>query len=307
MRRLFLIVLLSHGLCWGQLPDPPEVAALPAWPADGKIPPSLENKHIFHDLETGEIVVSYPTPNDPGHRTTFRFWLANRVDPAVSVEIAVPGPNLYSYTYAVRNGSRAQTPIRSWSIIGPSDDPQLQILHPEWRISNGRNPVARQALVPGVANGARLSWSNWTDSLMIGGVARGFQLISTFRPGLTTAYAGGDGLLKVPADLTDEVDQELPIFEQISVWNRPALAIGPRFPPSMARGEIASHFRDELQAVIRAGTLDGRSPYLRALIAGLESSIKSGEEPKITVQPRPGVEAQVAQALHVALGNNGTP
>src|SRR5258708_16991891 len=74
---LFTIVfeLVACGLCVGQLADPPEIAALPAWPTDGKIPSNLEKQHVFRDLTTGEIVVSYPSPGAEGRRTTFRFWL----------------------------------------------------------------------------------------------------------------------------------------------------------------------------------------------------------------------------------------
>jgi hypothetical protein len=305
VKRLFLILVFVRGLCSAQLVDPPEVAALPAWPADGKLPPSLEKKHIFHDLATGEIVVSYPSPAEPGHRTTFRFWLPNRVEPVISVEVAATEPKLYSYTYTLHNGPNAQTPIRSWSVVGPPNDPQLQISHPEWRGVNGQSLAAPQAMVPGVSNGAHLFWSNWTDSLGIGGTAKGFQLVSSYRPGLSTAYAMGDGVLKVPADLTDEVEQELPPFQRAQIWSRPALTIGPRFPPSMSRGEIASHFRDELLAVIGMGALDGRSAYFRELIAGLANSIASGIEPKVNAQPRPGMEREVAQAVHVALSPDG--
>jgi hypothetical protein len=283
--------------------DPAEVAALPEWPTDGKISAKLKMHFVFRDDRTGEIVVSYIEPSDQSRRTTFRYSLANRVDPHATVDIGKNSEKLYTFRYRLLNGPNAKTPIILWNIVGPISDEQLTISHPTWHGINGATtPVAPQALLKGEGLGAFLMWGGPSKSIPPGAEVAGFEILSSFRPGLTTAYAIGEGHIVSPGEVPEEAVQQLIPLERPAVNWKPFLTIGPRFGPGITQRQIVQKYQIEISDLMTRRVLDS-SPYLVEVRAALSKSVLSGllEGWPITAAPQSSFEKSLAKALDFSL------
>jgi hypothetical protein len=287
-----------------QFKDPVEVQALPEWPIRGIVPGKPEKQFVFRDDRASEIVVSYPEPSDPGRATTFRFRLANRVDPQIAVELGRNSENLYSYRYRLANSPNAKTPIIMWNIVAPAAGPQLTMSHPTWRGINGAaSRVAPQALLKDEELGVFLMWSGAEKSIAPGAEVKDFEILTSARPGLTTAYAVGEGGIVSPGEVPEEVVQQLIPLEKPSVMWKPFLAVGPRFGPDVPQNQIVRRYQVEITDLMSRGVLDPSSPYLIELRMALSKSAVSGrpEGFPIAAAPRSPFEKSLAKALDLSL------
>lgn len=224
-------------------------------------------QYVFRDLDN-EIVVSYPHPE--GRIITFRFWLPNRVEPQIAASVARTesrSQTTFTYTYKLRNGSNAVTAIKRWSVVGPVSE-DLTVEHPVWRSLKSRSSVAPQALVPQAGRGAYIAWrAANAPYLAPEEEMTDFKISSRFSPGLTTAYARGEGLIEEPGpgELPEEVVQQLIPLQRAPVWQKPAITIGPRFAPGTSPEAILRAFSADVADLIQEGLLSAESPYVQEL------------------------------------------
>jgi hypothetical protein len=203
---------------------------------------------------------------------TFRFWIPNRVEPHVTASVRRESGSqpaflyIYTYTYSLRNGPGAATAIRNWSIVGPVNEPDLWIEHPVWRGQNARGGAAPQALLSQAGNGAYLSWRPVAAALLAPEEELAdFRIRSSYSPGLTTAYARGEGHIKAPGELPEEAIQRLIPLQRAPTWRKPVITIGPRFAPGTSLEAIVSAFRADVADLVREGLLSPDSPYVQEL------------------------------------------
>ncbi len=304
MRRatvtLEVVLLIIGGRSSAQTVVPQEIAALPVWP-ESNLPPALDKHFVFRDLRTGQIVVTYLDPSDRNHKQVmFRFWLQNRVDPQCTAAIRRDSEGLYVFSYALANGTRAATPIWSWNLVAPSDDPMAKISHPVWRgTNNSVTPLAHQTLLNDRGLAAYYSWMGSAAPIAPGARQDHFDVISSFRPGLTTAYAIGDGGIRAPGEIPEDAVQQLIPLERPQVMYRPFLTIGPRFSPDLPLSQVAKLLRDDLRSALKRGLLDSNSPFLRALEIALAQSAETGAVPAIPPELAPDsiIERDLAHAI----------
>jgi hypothetical protein len=251
-----------------------EVEALPVWAGEDAAAATRPRQYVFRDVND-EIVVSYPDPFTPGHTETFRFWLANRVDPQITASVtrnAEGGDIVFTYTYILRNGSSAATAIWNWSVVGSANQ-DATVSHPVWRGIKSRKPEAPQALLPSVAAGTLHDWIGTDTPIRPGAEARDFAIRSKFAPGLTTAYAAGQGAIIVsPTGLPEEVEKQFLPLETPPVWQKPTITIGPRFAPGTPLRAIIEAFRKDVADLVREGSLSVTSPYIQELQQVLTSA-----------------------------------
>jgi len=235
------------------LSDPAEVKTLPVWPADGKPSPAA-GQFVFRDSATGEIVVSYPALDNANRRVTFRFWLQNRVEPQVFIQLSRNAESLYVYRYELANGASAKTPTWAWDVVGPGNDPNIAITHPVWDGTNFQDPVAPQALLKTAKQAAFLSWAGVSTPIAPGSKVPDFQIISGYKPGFTTAYATGNGGINAPDELTEQVAEQLLPLQRVSGNEK---AVSDHRPTIRSTGFLSrhrSHLSGGYPRLVRTGT-----------------------------------------------------
>ena len=303
---LFLVLAALAPAQGQQVRRPAAVEALPVWAGEeAAATPPLQ--YVFRD-RGDEIVVAYPDPRAAaeGRMVTFRFWLPNRVEPHVTASVRKESGSLpaFLYTYSLRNGPGAATAIRRWSIVGPVNERDLEIEHPVWRGRMARGAAAPQALLPQTGNGAYLSWMPVdAPPLAPGEELADFRIRSTFSPGLTTAYALGEGLIEASDELPVEASQRLIPLQRAPTWRKPFVTIGPRFPPGTSLEAIVSAFRADVAGLVQEGLLSPDSPYnqeLQQMFSGRSDDIKD-EILKRGPVPATAFETELESALRLAV------
>jgi hypothetical protein len=301
---LLLAAVASACPADGQVQTPAEVRALPPWAGEEAAARSLPPHYVFRDAN-GQIVVSYPHPDNPGRRITYRFWLPNRVDPHIGASVAKreeSGQSIFTYTYKLRNGASAASAILQWSVVGPANQ-ELTVGHPIWKSYNARVPVAPQALLPDAPVGAFEVWSAVDVPQLSAGTELGdFTLHSRFSPGLTTAYASGEGVLEEPeGEFPEAVIQELIPLQRPHVWQRPVVTIGPRFAPGAPLPAILEGFRKDVASLIKQGLLSSESSYvqeLQGVLGGTGSTVPAVLRRKAS--PQSPIEKDLDSALRMS-------
>jgi hypothetical protein len=238
-----------------------------------------------------------PDPAQPDHWITYRFGLQSRVAPHILASVARLENGAFQYRYTVRNGPSAATAIWKWSVIGPVNTGAV-LTHPAWHGADATTKGASQFLLPDAPTGGFLSWvrGDWPP-IQPGGESEGFQIVSRFGPGLTTAYACGDGgLLNLPAEFTKEVEDQVIPLERPHVMRKPALTIGPRFAPNSSPDAIRRAYRADLDSLIGEHLVDASSAYIHELRQSL-----SGQPASIKSKPGTELEKEIDRALRVAL------
>lgn len=303
--RAALALLFLAGNCYPQHSDPPEVRALPLWQADEDRAKQMAGHFVFRTATPGEIVVSFPDRSRPEGRVTYFLWLQNRVDPQVKVTVSLSSEGLYVYMYELTNGPDAKTPIWYWDVVGPGWDPSLTIHHPVWSGTNFRDPIAPQTLLEGTPNGSYLGWMGGPEKVAPGTTTSGFVIVSSYRPGLTTAYAAGDGGIGPSDQMPDEARAQLAPLQRIPVEQRSFPAIGPRFPPEATAQDIAAIFQTDIRTLSALGMLNPASAFLKE-VQGALSAIKALRVLRklaIKAPPQSPLEQQLAIALRFSLSS----
>lgn len=302
---LSLVALAFTCPAGGQIQTPAEVLALPRWSGEKNAAESVPPHYVFRDAN-GQMVVSYPYPDKPGRRVTYRFWLPNRVDPQITASVGnheETGRSIFTYTYTLRNGETAVAAILQWSVVGPPNQ-KLTVSHPSWKAYNAQSPVARQALLPHAPMGAFLVWSAVNVPKLSAGTELGkFTIRSSFLPGLTTAYASGEGVLEEPeGEFPEAVIQELIPLQRPHVWQRPIVTIGPRFAPGTPLPEILGDFRNGLSVLVKHELLDSNSTYVQELQAVLGNSESTAARVlNRIVPPQSAIEKELDSAIRTSV------
>lgn len=312
IRNCFLLLAVVSTCSAGAEPQiPAEVRALPPWAGEEAAAKTLPPHYVFRDA-TGQMVVSYAHPDNPGRRITYRFWLPNRVAPQMSASVVrneVSGESVYTYAYRLRNDASASTTILQWSLVVPPNQ-ELAVNHPAWKSHNAKSPVAPQGLLPEAPMGAFVVWlAVDVPRLSAGDELGGFTLRSRFAPGLTTAYASGEGVLEEPdGEFPEAVIQELIPLQRPQVWQKPFLTIGPRFAADTPWPSIREAFRKDLASLIKQGLLSSVSAYVRELEGVLGSTRSTAADVLARkASPQSPIEKDLDIALRMCAGITGTP
>ncbi|OFW01758.1 MAG: hypothetical protein A3H94_01660 [Acidobacteria bacterium RIFCSPLOWO2_02_FULL_60_20] len=305
---MFLMMTLSCPIK-GRVP--PEFAALPIWPQDGKVSKTLDGNNAFRDPENDQIVIAYPT--EPGQsrqdsrltprREYVRMYLSNRVAPVVSSAVSRNSEGHYVCIYEVENCLEAKRPISRWYVAKPSrtaTDPPFQASHPTWRAGTA---AALGTVVPSTGPLPFISWTLPRGSIAPGTKVGGFRVISSFRPGLTTSYAIASELTSYPDEPDSDWLRDLLPLKKFGVSQKVTVAIGPRFSPETSSLLVASAFVEDVEALIQDEWLDGQSPFIQQLLSRLRSYVQTQGSSGLGVQasPHPGFETEIANAIRLSL------
>jgi hypothetical protein len=290
LRNSCIFFLLAFTICSAQAqgPAPSELSSLPPWPGEQAAAKLSPPQYVFRDAN-GQIVVSYASPEKPGHRVLYRFWLPNRVAPQVTASIT--GTNEFVYNYKLKNGSTAISAIASWSIVGPANQ-EITVAHPVWKGLNAKVPAAPQGLLPHLPNGAYLAWfAGDAPQLAPRNELEDFTIRSKFLPGLTTGYAEGDGILREPeGEFPEPVVEVLTRLQRAYVWQKPFITVGPRFAPGTPLPQLVAAFRRDVASLIAQRMLSAESPYVHQFMEG--SAVKT--------PPQSPIENDIAAAFRTA-------
>jgi hypothetical protein len=283
---------------------------VPAWPADGKVPPELKDKYVFIDLARNEYVLAYPsklgTPDfekDPGEMRIARFELQRGVEPAINVAVTALGQK-YKYDYTVRNAPNARQAIDSWNIVIPENSSALTH-HPEkWGSVVQKERKLQMKKPDWIKGGSSAFWFilSQDDVISAGGSKGGFVLESDLLPGFTLAYFRkalafmGPSTATVPKPVLEQVDALL----KLEYNSKTLAAIGPKFPAGTAGQVIVADFVEGIDLLTRTGELDPNSEFVKSVTAEL----KAGVPTRIAAQPRNETETQIVNALKVSLRLN---
>src|SRR2546422_3234072 len=115
----YIVLALAVGLT--TLPGLSQVglSPVPLWPKDGNTTPYL-NHYVFLELNTGNLVVSFPSSIDPLASTvgtkTFRVNLPNKVTPHVDITSEPLPDGRFRYSYQIANGPAPSDPITNWEL-----------------------------------------------------------------------------------------------------------------------------------------------------------------------------------------------
>lgn len=306
-----LLLVAFWVLCWpgcGEQPESP-YAKLPIWPMDNKLPLALEDKYVFWDPTTAEIVMSYPEgPN--GVRVTHRYRPQNQVDPHILVEIAYQADGMYHYRYTLKNGVAARQSIDIWQIVGPGADSEIRVEHPFWAKARFAGTKAKQVALPaGTPDGEYLTWASGGKVIPPGGLATDFVIVSRYGPGFTTAYAVSGGYLSFRRDgPPEDVARQLAPLMKPEVNSRTTLTMGPRFSPAAARKVIANDYRLVLRQLAKEKPLSASSEFLRFALSLLDkcaaldaSSCLDDQQAGFLKSRTSAVEHEIATALLLVL------
>jgi hypothetical protein len=214
---------------------------VPAWPANGVIPPEMKNQFVFVDLPNNEYVVAYPenlgSPNyekdGPAERRVHRYKLQRDVDPQVAAVVTSTGGK-YKIVYAVSNGPKAKQSIDQWTLVLPEGATAATLKQPAgWFAAfqhNRKLPVANADWIK-AGSAVVFSYSKPEGQIQPGDSKSGFELESDLRPGFTI------GLFR-QAESTDSVVQQSGNIPQIVVKNAtpPPPAAGTAPPPAGGGG-----------------------------------------------------------------------
>src|SRR5262249_31888491 len=126
---------------------------------------------------------------------------------------------------------------------------------------------------------------------------------SRFRPGLTTGYATGDGVIRSPGEIPEEVVQQLIPLERPEVMLKTFLTIGLAFSPAFQfRGEPRA-FQTDLRECVKRGLLNSKSPFLAELQGAVTAFITTGTWPELPFEnaPTTPLEDEIVRALQLDL------
>jgi len=172
---------------------------VPAWPANGVIPPELKNHYVFVDLAKNEYIVAYPEnlgsptfeKDGPSDRRVNRYKLQRDVDPRVAVAVTASTGGKYKYAYTVLNSPSAKESLDQWAVVLPDAVDSSTVKQPAgWFgvIQKGRKfPVVNPDWIKS-GSAAVFSFAKPDGQILPGSVKAGFELESDLKPGFTVGF-----------------------------------------------------------------------------------------------------------------------
>jgi len=137
----------------------------------------------------------------------------------------------------------------------------------------------------------------------------GFRVVSSYKPGLTLAYAQA----AVESEYTEAAARTLPpaVAEQLSRIMSPdwdtaqVMTVGPKFTTGDPKELIAMDFHRGLSQLAVTGALKADSPFvssaISALISHMQSPGSAGPPLDFLEKAAPGLETEVAVAMKLSL------
>jgi len=320
-----------------------ELPPVPAYPPSGEIPEELHDRLVYLDEETGELVLSFPPypgeePElDPeqkliGGRVVEKAPLGIASCPSLSVAIYQPGdPRTrgYVYRYRIQNRPQARKPIGQILLPVPLKQQEMALsglVRPYgWGVDDWEMPEAE---VEGWVEAMSSSWGeeyrrevrqsmfrrriNWHAQLTKYTLAQGevlepFGLTTEALPGVVRAYVvGKPSRISSRSSWVEELRGQTWAFNFSEVNSLSISTLGPKFSPEADKRLIASDFLSSLEELIRAGELDGKSPFIREALPLLET-VSGGSGGAVEAAGWPSetetdFEAEILMALRLSLG-----
>jgi hypothetical protein len=210
----------------------PVLDTLPVWSSGIRTFADLRGRYVFRDSETQEVVIAFRSEENPASvMTIYRYRPQNQVQATVTATVAMETRGTYRYRYVIGNGRNARLAISLWLLVGPNSSGDVQADGSSWAFARLRNQDTKQAAIETAPRGTALSWAaGGTGSPVQPGAASPvFDVLSSFLPGLTSAYfQGGDGLATSGGDLPLEVSARVEPFMVIDQRFQVQLTIGPK-------------------------------------------------------------------------------
>jgi hypothetical protein len=299
------------------------VSAVPLWPSTGDVR-DYPNQYVFLELQTGDLVVSYPSSllPDPniGPLVTFRVHLPKvEVVPTVTVTCQQLSDGRYEYVYAIRNGS--QKPITQWAIGAASFQGIASGGAEGWSTRSAvRIPGTENYYMPALIN-HHLIWSASGAQGMGAGASAAFTIVSPARPGFVQAhFQSGQVIMGNGALLPAVVNQQLQPLLDLEHGGTTLRILGPKYPPKLPPVSAAGDLYGDVSVLVKKATPSGASPFLRkslkALKAYIDSAPVADDETRnvlvpglatISSTPASLEEEELATALKTSLGINIAP
>ena len=319
-----------------------QLPPVPAYPDNGEISEELRLRLVFLDVETGELVLSFPPGPDfekldpetamENGRIKDRAPLRIATCPSLSVAIYPSGdPQSRGHVYHYRLHNRRQArqsigwmvlpipltqetlPVRDlvapygWHVPhwdGPKEGEFLQRRLGAMTFSWGDayRERMRRAMIR-----RRVRWFGVLSEIEPGNTLDTFMLTTEARPGIVRAYiqAGSDSDSH-RMNWTEAIGEQLQPFHYIENNSLSIATIGPQYLPNMDRRRIASSFVNRLEDLIRNGEVSGESMFIQEVVQGLEAVVEGdggAVDPAFwPAETATDFEAEVLMAIRLSLG-----
>lgn len=296
------------------MPDFP----VPAWPANEAVPAERAGRYVFIDAAKNEYVLAYPEnlgtaafeKAGPGALKIARYELHRDVEPTASVTVSAINAAIYRYAYTIGNAVTAKQSIDQFLLAAPE---QLAAAAAAIRGPAGWFSViqkGRTFKVPNpewVKTGAAAVWSFEKPEQVIQAGSRksGFELDSELRPGFTLGYfrKAPSVELRVARSgfIPDVVKNQRDELLAVEYDSKTLLMIGPKFPKDTLARIIALDFLEGVSFLVRTGSLNPASEFVRSIATELNSFVTAGSPISLAVEPRGEAETEILNALKLSL------
>lgn len=310
MRLWLYLLALAAAFGQAELADP-----LPVWPEDGQIAEAFRDRYVFVTRDGHFLMVRIPKDREEGLRGpvwVLRVDLHNDLAPKLSVRVSREETGVVCYRYEFYNERKAKDAIGTFNLIVPAGVYPLELVRPDRdvrlnvRDHPGAPALARHPLFATVPLGRYLGMWHHGPGMPVGPGERlgGFELYSTYEPGLTTAlFSAGRGPRSDPAwpEEVRSIGSWPPQVESTALlqWSyrmhRFVVTVGPMFPPGTPAQARAARLRDQLEELLRAGHLSTSSRFVREVQKLLGQSADAPVA--IKNPPLSDVERLVAEAF----------
>src|SRR6266436_7878336 len=310
LRRL-IFILVAAGVVAQDRAAPVQV-----WLDDGRIPPQYSDKYVFLTRDKHTIVVLAPERPETGiagPKKIVRVLLWNNILPSVSVSLERVSSGELRYHYTIDNGKEAQDPIGKFSLVVPASIADLKFSHspPNGGTAWG-GPGVHVAGGPAVAvhdvlqkpPGQYRTWFYHGDNLIQPGTSLGgFELQSSYLPGVTTAWFSGGRLIEFDQSWPREIFEQVELLEHRRWREVSVVTAGPMFPPQTPKEVIIETFRQDLEQMIKSGWLGGSSNFVQEVKRTLAELRENPTKQQVLKSPtQTTAETAVAVALEGSLG-----
>jgi hypothetical protein len=275
--------------------------------------------------------------DEPGPRTIQRFDLENQVRPSLSADVRVSGER-FEYSYRVANDKAARKPIMRFNVVVPPAAHQYSVgsmsaagpeeyamsAPPNWKASAMSTQVTAARASLGVRATSSLDWFKHdprsvddplASAIMPGTALEGFRVMSSRRPGFTTAYFRGSEKLNLPSDLPPVVLEQAAPALTLEFNSQPVITVAPMFEATAPKLVIVADFHAGISRLVANRLLDGDSPAVKEALGilghylevarAVDQELETFTGPSITFKERPraGFEAEILAAMKLSVGD----
>ncbi len=285
----------------------------PVWPGPSHDWTKTPGQWVFL-TEAKDAIVVYAPQGDQIGLGGWRYYivsLRNQARPSVHVQFQQAGDGNMHYLYTILNGPDAKNPIGAFALVGYPDDQALALTHTHpsgdgeksWRGWFARRLIARQVEFPQAPTGGYASWFHHMSRSLVqpGQALGGFRMLSSLRPGFTTAFIGSGKHWYSGQVWPEEAIPQLR-FLGLPEWkDQVLLTLGPRYTRSKPLAQIAKEFEMGIELWMRNGRLMKHSPMLVQLRTAL-ARVRSGQDGRFdTLRPTDEYEREVLDAVRISL------